>query len=197
MKKKLKVYFVTTLLLFNHVLCQTTDINKFESDILDNLKDNLTSIYGVQFGISGINLHKEIPISNSIVLRPEVGLEFGYLYSSGFDLSIYTLTPKLELGSKWYYNINNRIKKNKKTSDNAFNYFSLSLSYLPDWFVISNYNISGTNNLSIIPTWGIRRNFGKKFNYEFNVGYSGNYLPDFKVYENNLYLDFKVGYKFK
>ena len=47
----------------------------------------------------------------------------------------------------------------KNTTNNSANFFTTSISYHPDWFVISNKdNLYVTNQLSILPKWGIRRN---------------------------------------
>ena len=55
---------------------------------------------------------------------------------------------------------------------NQGNFLSIKTSYHPDWFVISNYdNINIISDISIIPTWGIRRNIGKHFNSETGIGY--------------------------
>ena len=49
--------------------------------------------------------------------------------------------------------------------------------YRPDWFVISNKdNVSVVPTISFIPTWGIRRNLGKSFNYEVGLGLGYQYV---------------------
>ena len=54
---------------------------------------------------------------------------------------------------------------------------SLKTSYHPDWFVISNVNnVQIRSDISIIPTWGIRRNVGKHFTYESGIGIGYQYF---------------------
>lgn len=156
----------------------------------------LTSVLGVQAGLSGINIHKEIPITESIVLRPEIGLGFDLYYSSGFDFSVYTFMPKIALDTKWYYNLKNRNLKGRKTEDNAANFFALNFVHFSNLFKISNYNPQIENQIQLVPNWGFRRNLGKHFNYEFALGYRISFEIDSNNRNDGLLLDFKIGYKF-
>ena len=70
-------------------------------------------------------------------------------------------------------------------------------------FVISNTdNVSVISDISIIPTWGIRRNIGKHLNYEAGIGIGYRYVfakqAGFLENESeaavNLHL--RIGYRF-
>lgn len=156
----------------------------------------LVSVYGIQVGLSGINIHKEIPISKQIVIRPETGFGLNLNYGNTTDGLEIELVPKVEVGGKWYYNLNHRVKKNKNTNDNAANFFALTVTYYSDLFTIANKTSNFNSIINFIPNWGIRRNLGKHINYEFVLGYGNSY--EFKINENGngIYLDFKIGYKF-
>jgi hypothetical protein len=66
----------------------------------------------------------------------------------------------LTLEPRYYYNLENRNSRGKKTSKNSGNYFSLKTSYHPDWFVLNlDENITKTADLSII-YMGIKRQIG-------------------------------------
>uniref|UniRef100_UPI00404A25FF hypothetical protein n=2 Tax=Flavobacterium sp. TaxID=239 RepID=UPI00404A25FF len=184
MKTKFLFFFLSTTFLFN-----------FEIFAQDK-NPELVSVYGTQIELSGINIHKEIPISKQIVIRPETGFGLNLAYGSNTDGLEYELVPKLEVGGKWYYNLNHRVRKNKNTADNAANFFALTLSYYSDLFTISNRNSNFNSLANIIPNWGFRRNLGQHFNYEFVLGYGNSY--EFKTQENGngIYIDFKIGYKF-
>ncbi len=80
---------------------------------------------------------------------------------------------------------------------------SLKTSYHPDWLVISNTkNVNVISDISIIPTWGIRRNIGNKFCYETGIGIGYRYIfaKQAGFIENksevttNLHL--RIGYRF-
>lgn len=164
--------------------------------IAQDTNAELVSVYGTQIGFSGINIHKEIPISKQFVIRPETGFGLNLVYGSNTNGLKIELVPKLEAGGKWYYNLNHRVRKNKNTDDNAANFFALTITYYSDLFTISNRNSNFNSLVNIIPNWGFRRNLGQHFNYEFVLGYGNSY--EFKTQENGngIYIDFKIGYKF-
>jgi hypothetical protein len=161
------------------------------------------STYGIQIGTLGIWVHNEAKLSDQIALRSEFGLDSGIFGGNFYPKTGYLLTPVITLEPKWYYNLQQRSAKSKDFSGNSGNFVSLKTSYNPDWFVISNYdNLKIVNQISIIPTWGIRRNIGNHFNYETGIGLgfryyfakSAGYLKD--VSETALNLHLRIGYKF-
>jgi hypothetical protein len=185
MKNKTLISILTTIAFHFNVATFAQDANP-----------ELVSVYGTQIGLSGINFHKEIPISKQFVIRPETGLGLNLAYGSNTDGLEFELVPKIEVGGKWYYNLNYRNRKNKNTSDNAANFFALTVSYYSDLFIITNRNSNFNSLMNIIPNWGFRRNLGQHFNYEFVLGYGNSY--EFKTNDNGngIYIDFKIGYKF-
>lgn len=160
------------------------------------------STYGIQIGLVGVYAHNETKLSNQIALRSELGLDSRIFGGSFYPKTGYVLTPVITLEPKWYYNLEKRVSKSKNISGNSGNFISLKTSYNPDWFVISNYNnLRLINQISIIPTWGIRRNIGKHFNYETGIGLgfihyfakSAGYINDKSEAVLNLHL--RIGYR--
>ena len=162
------------------------------------------SIYSIQTGFFGIYFNNEARLTNSIALRSEIGLDAGLWENDFYDTSGFLMAPVLVLEPRWYYNLNKRISKNKRIDNNSGNFISIKTSYHPDWFTISNHdNINIISDITIIPTWGIRRNIGKNFNYETGIGVGyGRYLinkddyyyGDRNVVAVNLHL--RIGYTF-
>lgn len=161
------------------------------------------SIYGVQTGFLGIWLHNESRLTNTITLRSEIGFDSGLWGGTYYDYTGFVMTPVLTVEPRFYYNLKNRQVKGRRISNNSGNFISLKTSYHPDWFVISNYDyIRIISDISFIPTWGIKRNIGKKFNFEtgFGLGYryifakSAGYLEDESELAVNLHL--RLGYTF-
>ncbi len=190
-KIAVKKYFITFLFLglINLSFSQDSSVEK--------------SITGIQIGLFGTDVYNESRLSNNIALRSQFGLNAGIFGGSLYDKTGFILYPKLSIEPKWYYNFDKRVAKNKNTKNNGANFYSLNIQYSPNWFEISNYeNLETYNTLSIIPTWGFRRNFAKKFNYEFRIGLgygvsyrdSNTYLED----EKGAVLDlgFKIGFDF-
>lgn len=179
------------------IFCGLTLIAKSQTASVEN------STFGVQTGFLGIWAQNETKLSNQIALRSELGFDSGIWGGSFYDKTGYVLAPVITLEPRWYYNLNKRVKKDKKIDGNSGNFISLKTSYHPDWFVISNYdNISIVSDISIIPTWGIRRNIGSHFTYETGIGIgyvhyfakAAGYLEDKGEVMLNLHI--RLGYRF-
>lgn len=157
------------------------------------------SITGVQVGFLGANVYNESRLTNEIALRSSATLNaafwFGDLKDSGFALA-----PELSLETKYYYNLERRARKGKSTARNSGNYISLDLKYFPDWFVISSEkDLNVVSSIGFVPTYGIRREFGRHFNYEFKVGFGYGFLldSDYSSASGSMAnLSFKIGYDF-
>ena len=133
------------------------------------------TIFGIQtgFGVhTGIWFNHETKLSNSIVLRSEIGLEKDFTVGDHYDGAGFILQPVLTIEPRYYYNLEKRNSKGKKTGNNAGNYISIKTSYHPDWFVINLAdNVTKTADLAIVPTWGLKRSIGNHFTYETAVGF--------------------------
>ncbi len=161
------------------------------------------STYGIQTGILGIWVHNESKLSNQFVLRSELGLDTGIYGSDANDIDGFLLTPTITLEPRWYYNLNKREEKSRRIDGNSGNFISIKTTYHPDWFIISNEgNIDFISDISIIPTWGLRRNLGSHFTYEtgIGIGYIHYFKKDHVILVNesdvavNLHL--RIGYRF-
>lgn len=161
------------------------------------------STYGIQTGFLGIWAHNESKLTNSIALRTEIGFDSGIWGGSFYDGTGFLMTPVITLEPRLYYNLNKRVKKSRLIDGNSGNFISLKTSYHPDWFIISNTdNVSIISDISIVPTWGIRRNIGKHFTYETGIGIGYRYIfakqAGFSENEGeataNLHL--RIGYRF-
>lgn len=133
------------------------------------------SIYGVQTGLLGVWGFNESRLSNEIALRTEVGFDLGLFDTFLIPGDVQTIwVPVISLEPRWYYNLDRRVRKGKSIVRNRANFLSLNVTYAPDIFVISSVdNINVPNQVSIIPTWGVRRTIGKFLSYEtgFGIGY--------------------------
>ena len=138
------------------------------------------SVFGIQTGFLGIWGHYELKLSNKIVLRSELGIDTEF--RSGIAVILY---PVLTIEPRWYYNLNKRERKSRRIDGNSGDFVSFKTSFHPNWIYLAKeshrreyYNNFIVGNLSIIPTWGIRRNIGNHFNYEVGIGLGAqfNYL---------------------
>lgn len=161
------------------------------------------STFGIQTGFLGIWAYNETKLSNQIALRSELGFDAGIWGGDFYDGTGFLLAPVITLEPRWYYNLNKRERKSRRIDGNSGNFISLKTSYHPDWFVISNYdNLRIVSDISIIPTWGIRRNIGNHFTYEtgIGIGYVYFFAKDAGYVENEgdaaLNLHLRIGYRF-
>ncbi len=173
--------------------------------IIGSVEKNIT---GVQAGFFGIDIYDEFKFTSIISLRADFSLYGGIFYNSNAEDFItllefinenkIVLTPVINLQPKVYYNIKSRAKRGKNIRNNGSNYFSLNVKYVPNWFVIASENITPITQLYFVPTFGIRRNFAKNFNYEFKAGLGGGvaYLKNQTVATEFFELSFKIGYDF-
>ncbi len=161
------------------------------------------STFGIQTGLLGIWVHNESKLSNQFALRSEIGLDTGIYGSDVNDIDGFLLTPTISLEPRWYYNLNKREGKSRRIDGNSGNFISIKTTYHPDWFMISNEdNINFISDISIVPTWGIRRNVGNHYTYEtgIGIGYLHYFKEDNVVLINesdvavNLHL--RIGYRF-
>ena len=182
---------------FTLILCGLTLIAKSQNVSVEK------STYGIQTGFLGIWVNNEIKLSNQIALRSEIGFDSGIWGGDFYEGTGFLLTPVITLEPRLYYNLNKRVSKSRRIDGNSGNFISLKTSYHPDWFVISNKdNVSVISDISIIPTWGIRRNIGKHFTYETGIGIGYRYVfakqAGFLENESevavNLHL--RIGYRF-
>jgi hypothetical protein len=161
------------------------------------------STYGIQTGILGIWAHHETKLSNKIALRREIGMDAVFWGGSFYPKSGYLMAPVITLEPRWYYNLDKRISKSRNINGNSGNFLTFQISYHPNWFAISNYdNVEVAHQISIIPTWGIKRNLGNHFTYEtgIGIGYRYIFLKSIGYFENEgvvvLNLHLRIGYRF-
>jgi len=161
------------------------------------------SINQIQIGVLGTWISNETRLCNSITLKSEIGFDGGIEYTSFEGVSngpLYFAAPVFSVSPRWYYNLQSRANKSKSVAGNSANFLSLETSFHPDWFVISNQSGSSIyNQVSIIPTWGLRRMIGNHFNYEVGagIGYRHIFTPAFyfDVNEAAFNLILRVGYR--
>lgn len=169
------------------------------------------TFFGIQTGFAGIWLNNETKLTKTIALRSEIGIENDFAVGDHYNGAGFILQPVLNVEPRFYYNLEKRKSNGKKTSKNSGNYLSLKTSYHPDWFVINlDRNFGKIADLSIIPTWGIKRQIGNHINFETGIGlgYRIVFLKSYYQTENSQnvtvftetrnqytpYIHFRIGY---
>ena len=131
------------------------------------------SIWGIQTLMFPLSVYNEAKLTNSIALRSELAWGFGWTSGGYIDNSAqWAVVPYLAVEPRYYYNLNRRIKKGKRIDGNSGNYLSLYSAVQPG-FGITSKDVDLFPSLYIVPTYGLRRNIGRRFNFEaaFGIGY--------------------------
>lgn len=135
------------------------------------------STSGIQTGALGIWVHKEMKLSDQIALRAEIGMDAGIWGGMFYPKTGYLITPGITLEPRWYFNLNKRKSKSRSIAGNSGNFLTVQTNFHPNGFAISNYkNAEIANQISFIPSWGIKRNLGKHFTYETGIGIGYRYI---------------------
>lgn len=165
------------------------------SSIMYSQEKQTTDQLSLKFGIIGGWIGYEKSLSKKFTINSEIGYEGGILINTHNKVG-YVFTTSFSTEPRYYYNFNKRIEKGKNTKNNAANYLSAELYYIPDLLTSSNRkNISVTQSIVIIPKWGLRRSLSEHLNFEFAIGIG------YEWGENNISgmtaaLDLKFGYSF-
>lgn len=132
-------------------------------DVLENqLRLNLVSP-GLEF---------EYRLGSACTVLANGGIGYGgsfknlsYNNNNGFQ---YLISPFVDLQGKYYYNLDKRIRKGRKTAFNSGNFVSLRFLARGN-SIQSNFDRTSDWDFSFGPTWGIQRSFGR-VHYLFDVG---------------------------
>ncbi|WP_299313578.1 hypothetical protein [uncultured Aquimarina sp.] len=162
------------------------------------------SIFGIQTGFAGIWVYNEFKLLNQIALRVELGLD-AYDNDDFYPDAGFLFVTSTSIEPRWYYNLNKRSNKSKRIDGNSGNFFALKTTLRLDDLLIDfggDDTAKIVSNLSIIPTWGIRRNIGKHFNYETGIGVGYiHYFSENSGFTKNkgeaaINLHLRIGYQF-
>jgi len=193
------------IVLFTFVLMGLVAFANAQDTIVVSMPDASVEKYetGVQLGFLGFWLINEARVSKKVSIRAEVGFD-AYVSDEAFSTpEFFVLVPVVIFEPRWYFNLQKRQSKSKRIDGNSGNYLSLQTSFHLDYFVITfGDNVDVMADFSLVPTFGIRRNIGKYFNYEagLGVGYV-HYIPKGKSHSDNLdavkiNLHLRIGYRF-
>lgn len=131
------------------------------------------SIFNIQTGLVGVWVSNELRLSNSFALRTEAGLELGALSETTEedDNVEYVGAATFSVAPRWYYNLKKRTSKGKSIAKNTGNYFALKGMYVPDWGLVAGPDDAYlVTTVAVLPSWGIRRVYGKHFTFETGIG---------------------------
>lgn len=188
---KLKSKIITLIVCICISLQITSQIGKEAIADVD-FKDTFSvekSIFGIQIGYFGAWVNHELRISDKFSLRTELGTDIRRKWSIDPKWTELEQQTSFIFEPKFYYNLKKRSLKNKTITENAGNYFSIRTA-IP--IHKSHDDLQYASYFS--PFWGMRRNLGKSFNFELNLGYNFYFKNQF--YSMEAMASVRFGYKF-
>lgn len=198
MKSKNAIKTLSALLIFLAIFgkAKAQDSTKVEQPT------EVKSLNKIRLGLLSLHYEREQKIGKLTTVYGGAGLagtfliEYNYNYMAGGKTNTYfDLAPNLYAGIRKYYHFENRIKKGKKTINNASNYFGLDISsYFSPLIKGGNLNQYNVVNweIGITPQWGFQRSIGKKTNFELSLG------PNMRINKYQTYygVDGRIGFSF-
>ncbi|WP_010249458.1 hypothetical protein [Myroides injenensis] len=145
-------------------------------------KETLQSHSEISVGLLFVGYSYETPVVDKLTVKGNLDYQIGFAINS--DYIKYFSAFSLGIEPRYYYNINNRIRKGKNTKNNAANFFSFEASYQPDFlktFDYEEYHVKAKDSYNLVPSWNIRRNINNSnFTYEIKlgIGFSTIYYDD-------------------
>lgn len=191
----MKTLFTTLTLLFTFSLFAQDDPAAIVAPSVTSLQTNLGNVYLVH----------ERGIADDMTLRFEAGVQQQFRYNNPEttpNSSYYGLRPVLGLAGRYYYNLNKRAEKGLRTANNSGNFVGLAAEFRPDFFVYNtNENINAVNHFRSTAYWGMRRQIGKRFDFELTAGINlrpgGSLLGRRSIVGGSLpHLNWRIGYRF-
>lgn len=143
-------------------------------------------LFGVQLGVFNASFLYETKLDRKLTLHTEFGFGLGFVKvisenKAIADLESTIVFPYINIEPRWYFGLDKRARLNRTTNNNNSNYFSLSTNYRSNnTLLVNTGNLNVTPQFSIVPQFGMRRVFLKKFFFEeaVGVGYGYNFFDD-------------------
>ena len=191
--KTSSIYFKLSIVLFSLCFVNTNLHAQEQTEISDTTTTAITvTNHSISTEILALTYNYEYALGTKCSVVGRLGLQSGLGYNSTFGTR-YTIHPGISIEPRYYYNLQKREQKGKRTNKNSANYLALTSWYILDPIV--EHNSTGNSLFLIAPNWGIRRVYGNAFLLEFNTGISYS-IDEYKTEDWNLLLNLRVGYVF-
>lgn len=124
------------------------------------------------------SLEWEVKTGQSSTIDLVLGAGFGY-HKSGSQ-SDFGVLPAFQSSYRYYYNLNKRLGKGKKVSENSGNYIAAIGTIQSGNPIIGDYDLNHDYSVLLGPAWGMQRvyNSGFKLNLNLGAGYGFNDVGD-------------------
>jgi len=163
----------TSLLIIPLILLTLNTKSQQASDVEDG-------IFKINFLPLSFSYEKRVGHFQTMMLEPGMGLDI----SNYNEINYINFSPSLGIHYRYYYNINKRNFKEKRTSNNSANFVGVYAKYT----VYTDYADFAENQdaykfMTFGPVWGIQRNYRKHFSLGLLIG------PAISIYPGRIALD--------
>lgn len=121
----------------------------------------------------------EAGLGQKVTLNSELNMGVGYSYDS-FSGSQWFLFPFIDEQVRYYYNLEKRANKEKRTANNSGNYVAFGSTYFFE-SINKNEAISNLDGLTLSTVWGLQRTYKRNFNSNLGLGVGYNFSPNEEV----------------
>jgi len=133
------------------------------------------SIHSISVNTFDVYYRYEHAVTNTQTLFAEIGMGSNIALredETGTYRSGMALYPSAGIGYRNYYNLQKRANAGKKTGHNSGNYFGTKIMVNPldNFYTSKHFNESAQSTFEASVVWGLRRQLGKSFTFDFNVG---------------------------
>lgn len=134
--------------------------------------ETLVDRFSIKAGIIGVSTAYEKVFNDHFTINSEISYQGGFFWGTRYEDDFnYIFTTVLSVEPRYYYNVEKRLNKGKTLNNNAANFISANVYYVPDWLTSSNHeNVDVVKTFGIIPKYGLNRNISKNINFEFAFG---------------------------
>ncbi len=112
----------------------------------------------------------EAAVSKNSTIDAVLGIGFGYHDSSYLDESEYGFYPQFEAQYRYFYNLNKRMQKGKKTSENSGNYIAAVGVVASGNPIIGDMQLNNDYSGFLGPAWGLQRIYNSNFKLNLTLG---------------------------
>lgn len=161
---------------------------------VENKDKEVEDIWSISYyDLTGLSGSYEMKIAPEMTLNVEAGAVVLFDFGKN-QKDAYALAPFVKTNAMYYYNFKKRAKKGKNTKRNAANFLTIGAEMLPSVHYLSERKTGIDKTTTLYGAWGLRRNLGRNFTFQTEVGLGG-------LYKNNSWntvfvLDVKFSYNF-
>lgn len=137
------------------------------SSIAQNNSEVSKSIFSVNFLIPSVEL--ETRISRKTTLDLSGGIGFGLVSTprDGTDVGFF---PVFSTQYRYYYNLDKRLRKGKKVSENSGNYLAAVGEIMSGKPIIGDLEFVNDYSAVVGAVWGLQRYYNSGFKLDLNLG---------------------------